>query len=257
MFRAALRPRRVAAFAAATGVVLHTPPQDQDKLPIYPLPTPEILLVETHSPLEQQIGVARQAVTQAYNDAYSQVQGVVSKWIGVEHAIENRVKSIIAPDEPLTPGLLYVGISTLTGSILARNRFLPTRLILPPAFFFASLSHFLPRTSANLTGYFSSLEETYFPTVADKHAIANAHSRMAWERVKEATQNGRESFSSGVEIAVDKIQETTGLKLKETLGWGQATERRLVALKDEATKALEHKLDDVKAEVKEQEKKLV
>ncbi|KAF9486623.1 hypothetical protein BDN71DRAFT_1514812, partial [Pleurotus eryngii] len=175
MFRAALRPRRV-VLAVATSIAISTPSsQEPEKLPNYPLRAPDVLLA----------------------------QGVVSKWIGVEHAIEHRVKSIIAPDEPLTPALLYVGISTLTGSILARNRGLPTRVLLPPVFLLASLNHFLPKTSANLSAYFSALEETYFPTVAEKHAIANAHSRMTWERVKEGTQSGREGVMKGVEGAVE------------------------------------------------------
>lgn len=46
------------------------------------------MLQETPSELETQIGVARRAVTGVYSDAYSSVQGVISKWIGVEHAVE-------------------------------------------------------------------------------------------------------------------------------------------------------------------------
>jgi hypothetical protein len=32
------------------------------------------------------------------------------------------VKSVIAKDEPLTPGILYIGVAGLAGSVLARNR---------------------------------------------------------------------------------------------------------------------------------------
>ncbi|KAJ8690804.1 hypothetical protein PTI98_012203 [Pleurotus ostreatus] len=246
MFRAALRPRRV-ALAAATGIAISTPSsQEPEKLPIYPLRTPDILLVEESTPLEKHIGIARRAVTQTYHDAYSQVQGFVSKWIGVEHAIEHRVKSIIAPDEPLTPALLYVGISTLTGSILARNRGLPTRILLPPVFLLASLNHFLPKTSANLSAYFSALEETYFPTLAEKHAIANAHSRMTWERVKEGTQSGREGVIKGVEGAVEWVQGATGLKVKETLGWGETQAKKGESVVSEVIHAANKKVEEVK-----------
>lgn len=47
------------------------------------------MLVETHSDLEKQIGVARRATTGAYNGAHEQVQGVVSRWIGIEHSVES------------------------------------------------------------------------------------------------------------------------------------------------------------------------
>ena len=145
---------------------------------------------------------------------------------------EDRVKSLVAHDEPLTPGILYVGVATLTGSVLARNR-LFWRLTLPPALFILSLNHFLPRTSHNVSEYLGSLEEAHFPTLAEKHAIARAHSAMTWDRVKDATQNGRETFSDGVASAVGKVEEATGLKLRETLGWQQGVEaeaKEVVAL---------------------------
>ncbi|KAG5642283.1 hypothetical protein DXG03_003060 [Asterophora parasitica] len=240
-------PRRalLSASAAATGVVLHTSPQSE-KLSIYPSQTPDVLLVETPSPLEEQIGVARRRVTETYREAHSRVQGVISRWIGVEHAIENRVKAIISPNESLTPGLLYVGVATLTGSIIARNRFLGTRLLLPPLFLFLSAKQFIPQTTANLSAYLGSLEEKYFPTLAQKHDIANAHSEMAWERLKDATQNGRQWVNHSAEVAVDKVQETTGLKLKETLGWAQ---KRVEVQVTEVAKVVEEKVVETKAAI--------
>jgi organizing structure protein 2 len=57
-------------------------------LSIYPEPDPEIVLQETPSELERQMGVARRAVADVYLNAHQEVQGVVSKWIGVEQAVE-------------------------------------------------------------------------------------------------------------------------------------------------------------------------
>ena len=131
------------------------------------------------------------------------------------------MKSLIAPDEPLTPGILYVGVATLTGSVLARNRIF-WRLTLPPALFILSLNHFLPKTSHNVSSYLGSLEDAHFPTLAEKHEIAKAHSAMTWQRIKDATQNGRETFSEGVASLVGKVEAATGLKLRETLGWRTA-----------------------------------
>lgn len=59
------------------------------QLPIYPTPNPPILLADSPSSLEQEIGVARRTVVGAYDDAYSRVQGVISRWIGVEKAVES------------------------------------------------------------------------------------------------------------------------------------------------------------------------
>ncbi|EAU87335.1 hypothetical protein CC1G_02094 [Coprinopsis cinerea okayama7 len=219
MYRAASRiPRRaaLAASAAATGLVLHEQPRE--KLSIYSSPDPQIVLVESPSPLSLQIAVYRRHLQSTYADTHAYVQGWVSKWIEVEQAVENRVKSIISPNEPLTPGLLYVGVSTLTGSIIARNRFILTRLALPPLFLILSAHHFLPETTTNLSNYLGSVEEHYFPTLAQKHEIAKAHSKMGWEMLKEKTQELREKAGNGVVGAVDKVQGATGLKIKETLG---------------------------------------
>ncbi|KAI9465824.1 apolipo protein O-domain-containing protein [Lactarius psammicola] len=187
-------------------------------LAIYPEPEREIVLVDTPSVLETQIGAARRAVTSVTRDVHAQVHGVVSKWIGIEHAVEHRVKSLIAPDEPLTPGLLYVGVASLTGSILARNRAIFSRVLLPPAFFYLSFKYFLPKTTQNVSAYAGSLEEKHFPSLAQKHAVAIAHSRMTWERLREAGIDGRDKLQDGLGSTVRKFQGLTGLKVEEALG---------------------------------------
>ncbi|KAI0945819.1 hypothetical protein AcV7_009956 [Taiwanofungus camphoratus] len=213
-----LASRRALIATAATAVAVH---ETREKLPIYPVPDPMIVLVETPSELEKQIGIARRAVTASYLDARAQVQGVVSRWIGVEQAVEKRLKSLVAPDEPLTPGVLYVGVATLTGSVFARNRMLAARLLLPPTLFVLSFNHFLPKTAHNVSAYFGFLEETHFPTFAEKHEIAKAHSAMTWERIKDATSSGQEKLTSGVQGVLTRLEDVTGLKIKETLGWGE------------------------------------
>ncbi|KAF9007090.1 apolipo protein O-domain-containing protein [Cyathus striatus] len=217
-------------------------------LSIYPKPDPEIILVETPSQLEKQIGVARVQTLQAVSEARAHVQGWIDRWIGIEHAVENRVKSIISPQESLTPGLLYVGIAALSGSIIARNRFLVTRLILPPTLLVLSANHFLPKTTTNLREYFASLEDTYFPTFSEKHEIAKAHSSMTWERIKEATASGREHINHGAVVLVDKTQEVTGLKIRETLGWGGEAKKRDTLDKgvEAAKEKVEKKVEEVK-----------
>ncbi|KAF8336182.1 hypothetical protein F5887DRAFT_891420, partial [Amanita rubescens] len=78
---------------------------------IYPQPESETILLDTPSPLEHQIGQARRKITETIRQVG---QGIVNKWIGVEQAVEKRVKSIVSPNEQITAGLLYTGIATLT-----------------------------------------------------------------------------------------------------------------------------------------------
>ena len=177
------------------------------------------------------------------------------------------MKSIVAPEEPLTPGLLYVGVSALTGSILARNRSIFMRFALPPTLLLLSFDHFLPKTYHNLSSYLSSLEDKYLPAVAEKHDIAKAHTVMTWERVREATKDGRATLGGGVESVVHKAQGATGLKFTEVLGWGRGvSDRALVAAKEIAEQAkeveqkvehvVEEKVAEVTHQVEEQGKKV-
>ncbi|KDQ54622.1 hypothetical protein JAAARDRAFT_209320 [Jaapia argillacea MUCL 33604] len=212
-------PRTVLAASALALASTHEPAKE--KLLIYPLPEAQILVVDEPSELEKQIGDVRRKVTGAYLDAHASVQGVVSRWIGVEHAVESRIKSLLDPTEEITPGLLYTTIATLSTSIVTRSRGLPTRLILPPTAFLVSLSYFLPKTSSNVSDYYEELEDRFAPTFGEKRRIGVAHSAMAVDRVKDSLAGAREGFGKGVGNGVDWVQGLTGLKIREALGWSE------------------------------------
>ncbi|TFY56832.1 hypothetical protein EVG20_g8772, partial [Dentipellis fragilis] len=184
------QPRRTLLTAAAA-VAVSLPDSAREKLPIYPAPEQDIIVVETPTELERQIGHARRAATRVLNDTHAQVQGVIGKWIGIEQAVESRVKSLIAPDEPLTPGILYAGIAALSGSVLARTRGLPLRVLVPPTLFVLAAQQFIPKTSHNVATYAGELEERYTPGLAEKHAIGRAHFAMTVARAQEAWEQGR------------------------------------------------------------------
>ncbi|ESK84567.1 hypothetical protein Moror_6090 [Moniliophthora roreri MCA 2997] len=113
--------------ASGIAATLSTP-LDREKLPIYSQSDIEILVQQVFSELERQI---------------------------------DRVKAIISPEESLTPEILYVGVATLSGSILARNRALPLRILLPPVLLALNANHFLSKTSCDLASYLLDLEDTY------------------------------------------------------------------------------------------------
>ena len=72
--------------------------------------------------------------------------------------------------------------------------------------------------------------------------MAKAHTQMTWEKVKDATASSREQLNRGAMTAVEKVQEVTGLKLRETLGW---TSHKVEEQKEEITKVVH----DVKATI--------
>lgn len=61
------------------------------QLSVYSEPEPQLVLIDTPTELERQIGHARETVTAAFRDSYAYVQGWVSKWIGIEHAVEREL----------------------------------------------------------------------------------------------------------------------------------------------------------------------
>ena len=155
---------------------------------------------------------------------------------------------MLAPEEQLTPAILYIGVATLTGSVLARGRSLPIRFLLPPTLLVASSHHFLPKTTTNVSDYFGSLEDEYLPTLAQKHSVANAHTAMTWERIKDAASSGRASVEGGLSTVVDQIQTITGLKLRDALSGAraQATQaaRAAQSTAAQAAQSAEKKVED-------------
>ncbi|KAF7371252.1 MICOS complex subunit [Mycena sanguinolenta] len=209
----------------------------QQKLSIYAPPQTDILLEETPSALEEHIGTARRALTGTYRDAHSQVQGVVSQWIGVEYRVENRIKALLPPDERLVPGTLYAAVGFLSGAILARHRSLTLRFLLPPP----------PRRRCLRAFPAQDIRER-----PCKHEIGKAHAAMTWARVRDGTASVRESVRGGVMAAVVRLQDVTGLRIGEALGVVKEMEKK-------AERVVEEKLEDVvaKTENKTDEPKLV
>jgi organizing structure protein 2 len=78
---------------------------------------------------------------------------------------------------------------------------------------------------------------------------------MTWESVKEATKDGREGVGNAAEGLIGRVQDTTGLKLRETLGWGEKVlekaEGKAVEVKDALGQKIEPTKDVVDRKVEE------
>ncbi|KZT58168.1 hypothetical protein CALCODRAFT_433078 [Calocera cornea HHB12733] len=200
----------------------------RSQLSIYPDPTPEILLVDTPSQLEESIGHVRRIATRAYSETRGRVQGGVDEWIGVERAVERKVKEIVPADEPMTPGILYVGVATLTGSVLGRNRML-LRILLPPTFFLASMSYFLPRTSHNIYAYIQELESLYLPSLAVQHTQIENLAASTMTQAKQAYEQSTDWLAGEVKRGVGAVEGATGVKVGEAFGMAKAEVGKVAA----------------------------
>jgi len=192
---------------------IHIVPAKADKPLIYPKPDGSIQLVKRYNVLERGIGVARERTTSIYTNTQSQVQSVVDKWIDVEQAIEKQILEIIPGDEPLTPGMLYVGVATLTGSVIGRNRNLPIRLILPPTFLTLSLAYFLPKTAHNLSAWTMDAEHKYTPSLAAKHSKFDKALAVSWNGTSKTYADVKVNMSGYLRWTLQKLEHNTGLKI--------------------------------------------
>ncbi|KAL7421884.1 hypothetical protein Q5752_003656 [Cryptotrichosporon argae] len=210
-----------AATAAADEGVRPGRAKNGDKLPIYPAPEPTLTLVETPHPLAPHIATAREATTGVLGQARDVVEQGVSRWIGFERKVEHEIKTVLPADEPLTPGLIYVLVSGLTGSVLTRTRSFPLRFLAPPLFTLAAFPYFLPKTSARVRAYLSELEDAHFPDFAARHDRVvgglEAHWAMALDRVR-----GAGAAAKGwSEDAVRGVESSTGLKVGDAVRRGR------------------------------------
>ncbi|KAF8317895.1 hypothetical protein DL93DRAFT_2095465 [Clavulina sp. PMI_390] len=188
-------------------------PSSSKRLSIYPEPEPEVVLEEVHTELERTIGTARTHATMAYDNSRSQVHSLVDKWIGVEAKVEHRVKSLIPKDETITPGILYVGVATMAGSILGRTRALPVRILLPPTLFLISFPYFLPKTAHNVRAYASELEDRFAPSLGASHAALNKSVADSTVELRASIKNAVASGEKAVASGLKKAEEWSGLKL--------------------------------------------
>ncbi|WRT66463.1 uncharacterized protein IL334_003422 [Kwoniella shivajii] len=211
-----------------------------EKLPIYQTSesNPIITLVEKPNPLVPYIAQGRETVTSVLADARGYLQSGVSSWIGFERRVEKEVKSILPVDESLNPGLIYILISGLSGSVLTRTRSLPIRFISPPLFTLLSFPYFLPKTSHNIRKYLSDLEDKHFPELAARHdrivSTGIAHTQMTIDRVKDATEDVR----GWSRKSIDQIEKSTGLQVGHAIGKSQV-EKELEISKQRPTQTYE------------------
>lgn len=77
--------------------------------------------------------------------------------------------------------------------------------------------------------------------------MGKAHSVMGWEMLKEKTREGKEKATGVLEKALEGVQERTGLKVREAMGWGKKREEGVVDL-------VKEKVEKVKEIVKSEDK---
>ncbi|KAL7411651.1 apolipo protein O-domain-containing protein [Mrakia frigida] len=187
----------------------------RERLPIYPQAQPQIVLVEESSALTSHIATGREATTSVIQDIRERTQAVVSRVVAGERRVVHKVDSLIPKDEPLNPGLLWVLVSTLSGSIIARNRMITTRLLLPPTIFLLALPTFLPKLASNLSTELSTQTSHYAPELHKTLSESREALLDKTEDTRDFFAESRISLGKHLGAGVQKLEETTGLQLAQ------------------------------------------
>ncbi|KAH8144611.1 uncharacterized protein LAJ45_11379 [Morchella importuna] len=143
-----------------------------------PAPEPSVSTPESHTRtptptdrLAVHIGTARRFVTAHAALAQREIDSAFSKYLSVESTVTSTIASLAPPrssEEKVVPGLLYVAVSTMAGSILVRRRMLPIRVVTPLVVAVGAGWYFMPETSRNVGDLVWEWEKKV-PQVAETH----------------------------------------------------------------------------------------
>lgn len=242
------------------------------QLPIYDTSEGTVLLESHVTPLEKKVHQFRLSAMEGYESLTSRFSGLTERWIEVERSIEQEVSKIVPPrtEEDVLPGAIYVGVATLAGSIMARNREwagkdwgnglclsadhvtcssgnILLRLLTPPTFLIGSSLYFLPKTSHRLSDYLESWSKNY-PTLHTYHRqLLDSSSVLSNKTAELSTQVGgaiEERLHQGAQFVEDK----TGLKVGQVLEQSKlgAVKREKEVVKEEMGKKMPEIVSDRK-----------
>ncbi|KAG9065281.1 hypothetical protein KI688_002605 [Linnemannia hyalina] len=120
-------------------------------------------------------------------------------------------RSVIAPEEDLFPGLAYVAIAGLTGSLAARQGGTLLKALSPVAFASAAGYYFLPHTTRNLLG----VDQPSYDRWASSHvSSSSSHSSTSALPRADLAYKAREAWHTA-EVKSDKIDTKIDNKTQE------------------------------------------
>lgn len=177
--------------------------------------TPSQTEVRQRSPtptdrLASQIRLARLFLYQQACTAEDAVNAGMSRAFDLEHSFTSTIASLAPPresNEKLMPGLIYVLVAGMAGSIAARNRNILLRTSLPLALGIGAAWTVIPVTMTNVSALVWKYEQK-FPAVADAHV-----------RTREGIEKGWTMTKLHAEIAQHKLVESVGEVREKVEGW--------------------------------------
>lgn len=143
--------------------------------------------------LAEQIGRARLFLYRQATAAEDAVNAAMDRAFNLEKSFTETVASLAPPresGEQLMPGLVYVLVAGMAGSIVTRNRNVLLRATLPLAFGVGAGWAAIPVTMTNVSALAWKYEQR-FPVVAQAHLQAREKIRQSWQAAREQGDQAR------------------------------------------------------------------
>lgn len=170
------------------------------------------LIPEKPSALQRHISSLRRQATSILYQGDALMRSAVDHVVMAENKVEATVKSLRPTHETVLPGALYVAVSGLTGSIIARNRALPIRFITPVLLFVVSSKIFIPETAANVGNLIYSWESKV-PEVKKWHDFTRSHVAMGLWKAGEVVEDAEHLIDGAVQGSREAFEKNSGIKL--------------------------------------------
>ncbi|KAI0409610.1 putative mitochondrial protein [Xylaria palmicola] len=158
--------------------------------------------------LAAQIGKARLFLYKQVVVAEDGVNAAVDRAFNLERSFTSTIASLAPPresGEQLMPGLVYVLVASMAGSIISRNRNVLLRASLPLALGLGAGWVVIPVTMGNVSGLLWKYEQR-FPAVADTHVRTRESIQRAWYMTKVHAELGKNYVDDKVTDAREAVE---------------------------------------------------
>lgn len=134
----------------------------------------------------------------------------MSRAFDLEQSFTSTIASLAPPpesNEKVMPGLIYVLVAGMAGSIVARNRNILVRTSLPLALGIGAAWTVMPATMNNVSALLWKYEQK-FPAVASAHV-----------RTRDGIEHGWAMAKLHTELAQQKLEESVAEARQKVEGW--------------------------------------
>lgn len=165
--------------------------------------------------MEGVFGAARTTLLDAWTYVESSVNDGKNSLYQKEREVSATVRGLHHRSEDLLPNAVYIAIAVLTGQIMARNRSIVAKAVLPVGLGLGAFKYFLPQTFSHTADFVWKAEQKALPGLASTQGAAVEQAEKLAQSLEETAAKSQEKYHMGVETLRTKVIKFTGLNLNE------------------------------------------